>query len=434
MANRLLHIGAAASATPGFISVGQFPGAEVPCDVTQGLPFADSSVDGIHCEHFIETLSQAQGLALLRECRRVLTQEGLLRIDTPDLDTIIATYVAADWQMQGGAGESSADRGWLGSRSEYLDEQIRGHGRQRLYNAEDLRRAAQFAGLDGGVRHDSGTGSLAMEFSARKHPLDTEPLVSIVIPGYRARYFGPAIASALNQTYPHIEILVLDDSGNDDIYQLIQASGAPDRIRYLKNTPRLGEAMSLTRGISEARGQLIKPLYDDDFLLPDCVERMVAGMQKCPAANLLISRRFTINAAGERIESQAISVATASCEISGLSLAAFTLATGRNFIGPPSSVMFRRDDALTIPECVMTFAGTPMYGAGDVAMYMNLLSRGDVVFLMDMLSEFRIHDDHTSSDPAIFPQERRSWINLKHHGQRLGLIPADANIKIKRAI
>ncbi|GGC71801.1 glycosyltransferase [Undibacterium terreum] len=445
MPERFLNIGRGNTAIPGFIHIDQSAGADLQHDVTTGIPFPDQSIEGIFCDNFIEYLDQGQGLAFLRECRRVLTPGGTLRILTPDLDHVVAAYVTENWQAPKA---DAAKREWIDNRAESLNMQMRGNGRQWLYNAHELIRSARFAGLDNPVRQQADTSSipalashgsadsskLVIEFSPWKPALEETPLVSIVIPGYKARYFGAAIESALNQTYANIEILVLDDSSDEQIFKLIQASAAPQRIRYLKNTPRLGEAMSLTRGIQEARGQLIKPLYDDDCLLSDCVERMVAAMQKCPASTLAISRRYTINASGERIESQSISVANASCEISGLSLAAFTLATGRNYIGPPSSVMFRRDDALSLQACVMTFAGEFTHGAGDVTMYLNLLSRGDAVFLMDMLSEFRIHDDHTSSNPAIFVHERNSWIYLKHHGQRLGMIPADANIKIKRAI
>jgi predicted SAM-dependent methyltransferase/glycosyltransferase involved in cell wall biosynthesis len=441
MTQHFLNIGAGHAALAGFVSVFQGPGADLQVDLSQGLPFADNSIAGIHCENHLEYLSQEQGLLFLRECRRVLARGAVLRIATPDLDAMQAIFAA---QSAPGA----AAHQWINNAAEALNLQMRLEGRQWIYNAQDLARAAMLAGLDGAVRRAPGEsgmaplagqaagspGQLIMEFSPHKPVLGANPLVSIVIPGYRARYFEAALSSALAQTYGNIEIIVLDDSDNDEIRQLIEASTGAGRVRYLKNTPRLGEGHSVTRGIREARGELVKPLYDDDVLLPHCVERMVQGMQACPDAALLISRRYTINAAGERFEEQTLAAANASCEISGLSMAAFTLATGRNFIGPPSSVMLRRADALTMAPTVMSFSGFEIQGAGDVALYLHLLGRGECVFLADLLSEFRVHDNHTSSDSAIFVHERNSWVFMKHHGRRLGLMPADTNLKIKRGI
>ncbi|MYN09717.1 glycosyltransferase [Pseudoduganella aquatica] len=441
MTQHFLNIGAGNAALAGFASVSQAPGADLQLDLSQGLPFADHSIAGIHCQNHLEYLSQEQGLLFLRECRRVLARGAILRVATPDLGAMLATFAA---QSAPGAPEHQ----WINNPAEALNLQMRMEGRQWTYSAQDLQRAAMLAGLDSAVRRQPGEsgmaplagqvagapGQLIMEFLPCKPVLDAQPLVSIVIPGYRARYFEAALSSALAQTYAHTEILVLDDSGDGDIRQLIEASAGAGRVRYLKNTPPLGEVKSLTRGIHEARGELIKPLYDDDVLLPHCVERMVQGMQACPDAALAISRRYTINAAGERFEEQLLAVANASCEISGLSLAAFTLATGRNFIGPPSSVMLRRADALTMAPSVMSFSGFETKGAGDVALYLHMLGRGECVFLADLLSEFRVHDNHTSSDPAIFAHERNSWMFLKHHGRRLGLMPADTNLKIKRGI
>lgn len=436
-----LNIGAGNPALAGFFSVHHLPHADLIHDVTQGLPFADQSVAGIHCENLLEFMTQGQGLLFLRECRRVLEPQGILRIATPDLDAQLAAYLDGTLAVDG-AEFSSA------SPAETLNLHLRGAARQWSYNAQELARAVTQAGLNDPLRrqpHDSAMAALAgqsagadgkliIECSPWKPALDAAPLVSIVIPAYRARFFGAALDSALEQTYAHIEILVLDDSPNDEIEQ-IAATRADGRIRYLRNTPSLGENYSLTRGIREARGQLIKPLYDDDRLLPDCVARMVEAMRACPAATLLMSRRYTINAAGERTDIQRITLINVSCEMNGLSVAALTLAVGANHLGPPPSLMFRRDDALAIATPhVMVFAGKSIYGAGDVAMCLNLLGRGDAIFLNELLSEFRVHEDHTSSGAGVAAQARASFNYMREHGQRMGLRPDDHSIKVKRLL
>lgn len=67
-----LHLGAGTRKLPGFINIDIEPGADMQLDLTQSLPWDDRSVDGIFSEHFIEHISHADAIRLLRECRRIL--------------------------------------------------------------------------------------------------------------------------------------------------------------------------------------------------------------------------------------------------------------------------------------------------------------------------------------------------------------------------
>lgn len=53
-------------------------------DLSKGIPFPDSTVDGILCSHLLEHLNCQESVSLLRECRRVLKPNGVLRISLPD--------------------------------------------------------------------------------------------------------------------------------------------------------------------------------------------------------------------------------------------------------------------------------------------------------------------------------------------------------------
>ncbi|HBB75181.1 MAG TPA: hypothetical protein DC048_12130 [Planctomycetaceae bacterium] len=97
-------------------------------DLTRTLPFADQSVDFIYSEHFIEHLTLAQGQALLRECRRVLTPTGVLRLSTPELRTLVEKYLTA-------AVDEWADMGWKPSTPcDLLNEGLRLWGHQYVYD------------------------------------------------------------------------------------------------------------------------------------------------------------------------------------------------------------------------------------------------------------------------------------------------------------
>jgi glycosyltransferase involved in cell wall biosynthesis len=98
-------------------------------------------------------------------------------------------------------------------------------------------------------------------------PPTAAPLVSVIIPCYRqGRFLRMAVDSALAQTYPHVEILVINDGSDDDTDEV--ARGYGDRIRYFSRT-NAGLCASRNLGMAEARGAYFKFLDADDHLHPD---------------------------------------------------------------------------------------------------------------------------------------------------------------------
>ena len=98
-------------------------------------------------------------------------------------------------------------------------------------------------------------------------------LASIIISSYNyGRFLKEAIDSALNQTYPRAEVIVVDDGSTDDSRSIIADYG--DRIRpVLKENG--GQASAFNAGFAVSRGQVIFFLDSDDVLLPTAVEKAV---------------------------------------------------------------------------------------------------------------------------------------------------------------
>jgi O-antigen biosynthesis protein len=111
-----------------------------------------------------------------------------------------------------------------------------------------------------------------------------DPIVSILIPAYRPRFFAAALASARAQTYPALEIVVGDDSPDGRIAREVGEAADP-RIRYERHVPALGFAGNFTRTWQLARGEYVKFLNDDDLLAPDCVARLAAALSANPQAS-----------------------------------------------------------------------------------------------------------------------------------------------------
>jgi glycosyltransferase involved in cell wall biosynthesis len=110
-------------------------------------------------------------------------------------------------------------------------------------------------------------------------PRGTAPTVSIVIPVFNgARYLGEAIDSALGQTYPHVEVIVVNDGSTDDGETARVAASYGNRIRYVEKENG-GVATALNLGIREMRGQFFAWLSHDDVYYPEKVERQVAWLE-----------------------------------------------------------------------------------------------------------------------------------------------------------
>jgi predicted SAM-dependent methyltransferase len=72
-----------------------FPPGIVRADVRRGLPYPDGAARCVYSSHMIEHMARWQGLALVRECARVLEPGGILRLATPDLACLIGDYQRA---------------------------------------------------------------------------------------------------------------------------------------------------------------------------------------------------------------------------------------------------------------------------------------------------------------------------------------------------
>jgi glycosyltransferase involved in cell wall biosynthesis len=113
--------------------------------------------------------------------------------------------------------------------------------------------------------------------------LTKEPLVSVIIPVYNSkRWIERTIASAIAQTYRHIEIIVVDDGSTDDTADMIEAVALRDSRVRLFRQPHAGVSATRNFGIRQARGELIAPLDSDDLWHPEKLARQVAAMQAAP--------------------------------------------------------------------------------------------------------------------------------------------------------
>ncbi len=106
-------------------------------------------------------------------------------------------------------------------------------------------------------------------------PTDGRPLVSIIVPTFnRPHLIGNTILSILNQTYPNIEIVVINDCGSP-VEDIVCHFNSNKNITYVRHSKNMGLAAARNTGIRVAKGDYIGYLDDDDIYYPDHVEVLV---------------------------------------------------------------------------------------------------------------------------------------------------------------
>jgi glycosyltransferase involved in cell wall biosynthesis len=123
------------------------------------------------------------------------------------------------------------------------------------------------------------------------------PLVSVVVNNYNyGRYLKDAISSALDQTYPKVEVIVVDDGSIDGSPEVIRSFGSSITAVWKANG---GQSSSFNAGFRASKGEIVIFLDADDMLLPtaaeECVERMDA-----PSTVKVHWPMWRINEAGAR--------------------------------------------------------------------------------------------------------------------------------------
>lgn len=107
------------------------------------------------------------------------------------------------------------------------------------------------------------------------------PLISIIVPVYNTKeYLHRCVQSLRNQTYPQIEILLVDDGSTDQTGALCDRLAKKDyriRVFHKKNG---GSSSARNMGITEARGEYLGFVDSDDYVEPDMYEKLYAAIEQ----------------------------------------------------------------------------------------------------------------------------------------------------------
>lgn len=113
-------------------------------------------------------------------------------------------------------------------------------------------------------------------------------LVSIIVPVYNVeKLIKETMDSVLAQTYPHWELLLVEDGSKDNSAGIIMdyiAEKGDNRIRLIRQPSNQGAARARNRGLEEARGRYISYLDADDLWVPEKLEKQIEFMKEKDAA------------------------------------------------------------------------------------------------------------------------------------------------------
>lgn len=124
-------------------------------------------------------------------------------------------------------------------------------------------------------------------------------LVSVVVPSYNhAEFLVKRMDSLLQQTYKHLEILVIDDCSTQENVAILRAYEQQPRVRMVLHQTNTGLVPVMNQGIAQTCGEYILFAQCDDDCEPEMIERLVQSLQAHPSAGIAFCRSLMIDENG----------------------------------------------------------------------------------------------------------------------------------------
>lgn len=116
-------------------------------------------------------------------------------------------------------------------------------------------------------------------------------MISVVMATHnRAGLVGDAIESILAQTYPNLEMIVVDDSSEDETPEILKRLAVKDsRMTFVRLATNVGPGEARNVGIRQSRGDLIAIMDDDDLAMPHRLQTQLTVMSQNPQVGLTFS-------------------------------------------------------------------------------------------------------------------------------------------------
>jgi Glycosyl transferase family 2 len=227
-----------------------------------------------------------------------------------------------------------------------------------------------------------GTIQLHRYWRTTDHPAERH-VVSVIITCFnQAHFLTDAIESCLAQTYPHVEIVVVDDGSIDNTGELVARY---PRVRYVHQANQ-GVAGARNTGIRRSNGEFVVFLDGDDRLMPDALRVNVEHLIDRPACAFVSGEHRYIDADGQVLAEWARPTVTSDHYVELLK---------GNYIGCPSAVMFRRAVFAAVGQFDERFVPCE-----DYELFLRVARRFPVCAHGELTAEYRKHGESASDNPG----------------------------------
>jgi glycosyltransferase involved in cell wall biosynthesis len=137
---------------------------------------------------------------------------------------------------------------------------------------------------------------------AGSREVTSPPAVTAIIPCYnRERFVGMAIESVLAQTYPNIQLIVVDDGSTDRSRQVLEQYKGRLLLLEHPGGENRGQSASINLGLAHAVGKYVGILDSDDIWMPSKIAEQVAYLEANPDCGLVYGNGEAIDESGRRL-------------------------------------------------------------------------------------------------------------------------------------
>ncbi len=218
-----------------------------------------------------------------------------------------------------------------------------------------------------------------------------DPLVSVIIPVFNAeKYLQKTLESALEQTYSHLEILLVDDGSEDESPLIAEAMANrhPSKIKLLRHQGGGNRGVSESRNLAlaHASGEYIAFLDADDLWYPSKLERQVSFMQEHSEVGLSFTKARIFREELDNFFLPGVAVLGHEAPADRKQTLLEVIAIRLNYIF--STVIVRTDLLRNVGGFVM---GLP-FQTEDRIMVAMISAEHRISLLPDVLGEYRAHD------------------------------------------
>lgn len=225
--------------------------------------------------------------------------------------------------------------------------------------------------------------------------------MSVVIPSFNnAAHIEATVRSVLAQTFDDFELIISDHTSDDGTPEVLGRFADDPRVRLVSIAPGGGAWRNWNHVTSLARGELLKLVCGDDLLAPECLTRQVQAFDAQGEGVVLVAaKRAIIDRCGRTIV-QRRGLRRLSGRVPGGLAARVAVRSGTNIFGEPCCVMFRRQVLVDVG----LWEGSHGYVI-DLATYLKVLRRGDLVAQPETLASFRL----SAGQWSVALEDEQEW-------------------------